>query len=87
MDPQSNLSMTSVLKTLSAVRATLSDDEQAVLDGFVVSYQDEVQAHSLTNAATAAITGAVAASPDEVRAHAQVHIVFDSAIEEYRLVA
>ena len=87
MTTQSNQSMTSVLKTLSAVRATLSDDEQTVLDGFVVSYQDEVQAHSLTNAAIAAVTGAVVAAPDEVRSHAQVHIVFDSAIEEYRLVA
>ena len=87
MDTQSNQSMTSVLKTLSAVRATLSDDEQAVLDGFVLSNQDEVAAHALTSAATAGMTAAVAAGPDEVRAHAQVHIVFDSAIEEYRLVA
>ena len=85
MDPQSNQSMTSVLKTLSAVRATLSDNEQAVLDGFVLSNQDEVTAHALTDAATAAVTPAKM-GPDEVRAHAKFGVVYDPTIEEYRLV-
>ena len=111
MDTQSSQSMKRILKKMSALRATLNDNEQTLLDGLIISNQDEVTAHALTDAATAAVTTAVTSGPDEVRAHAltdaatagmtaavasgpdearaqaQFHIVFDPAIEEYRLVA
>ena len=58
-----------LLKKLSALRATLSDDERMVLDHLIVGEQapaqDEVQAHVLKPAKV----GAKTPGQDEVRAH------------------
>ena len=55
-----------LLKKLSALRATLSNDERMVLDHLIVGEGDEVQAHALRPASVGAKTPA----QDEVQAHA-----------------
>jgi len=55
-----------LLKKLSALRATLSDDERALLDGFIVTPRaDDVAAHILKDA----ISPAVTPRADDVAAH------------------
>jgi len=55
-----------LLKKLSALRATLSNDERGVLDHLIVGESGEVQAHALRPASVGAKTPA----QDEVQAHA-----------------
>jgi len=62
--------MNRLLKKLTALRATLGDDERALLDGFVVTHKavDEVAAHAFDPGL--AKTPVKTLAPDEVAAHA-----------------
>ena len=60
-------SFTRLLKKLSALRATLNNDERSLLDGLVTSSIDEVGAHSMR---VTPISPAKATSPDEAKANA-----------------
>jgi hypothetical protein len=53
-----------VLKKLSALRATLTDEEQAVLDSMIISGEDDVAAHSMR------VTERVYKDEDDANAHA-----------------
>jgi hypothetical protein len=66
MNTEETQAMKRLLKKLSALRATLSDDERALLDGFIVtSKADEVVAHVIKDAVSPAVTPAA----DDVVAH------------------
>jgi len=83
-----------LLKKLSALRATLSNDERGVLDHLIVGESGEVQAHALRPASV----GAKMPAQDEVQAHmtrpeagastarwvSTLHIYWDSEKDEYR---
>ena len=70
MNTEEMQAMTRLLKKLSALRATLSADERALLDEFIVAPgADDVAAHILKEAATPAVTPAATPQPDEVAAH------------------
>ena len=60
-----------LLKKISALRATLSDDERIMLDARLhIRYSDEVVAHSMgVTPISPAKSAAKATSPDEVRAN------------------
>jgi hypothetical protein len=90
--------MNRLLKKLTALRATLPDDERALLDGFILTRKavDEVEAHVFDPGL--AKTPAKVPAPDEVEAHvfdpglakiAAPHpryiIVFDTDKEIYRV--
>ena len=75
MDTQQNQALKRLLKKLSAVRATLDNDERDILDQFVlgsalaeggVTSADEVAAHAIK---TSKVSGKVS-DADEVAAHA-----------------
>jgi hypothetical protein len=61
--------MNRLLKKLTALRATLNDDERALLDGFILARKavDEVAAHVFDPGL--AKTPAKVPAPDEVAAH------------------
>ena len=89
--------MNRLLKKLTALRATLGDDERALLDGFVLRpAPDEVAAHAFDPGL--AKTTAKTTAPDEVAAHAfdpglakisaphpRYIVVFDAVKEIYRI--
>ncbi|MCO6451634.1 MAG: hypothetical protein J5I90_12680, partial [Caldilineales bacterium] len=66
---ESQQSTKRVLKKLSALRATLSDEEQVILDGYILDSASEVTAHSMTERITPGVTPAADAGPDEMMAH------------------
>ena len=64
-------SFTRLLKKLSALRATLNNDERSLLDGLVTSSVSEVSAHSMRVVPISpAKSAAKATSPDEAKANA-----------------
>ena len=85
--------MNRLLKKLTALRATLGDDERALLDGFVVTPKPiEVSAHMLEGAPVPAPTP----KPIEVSAHVlegapvpaphpRYIVVFDAVKDIYRI--
>jgi hypothetical protein len=88
MDVNDRQVLNSLLTKLSAVRMTLSDEEQVLLDEVVahrfakveaaVADADEVQAHRFAK------VEAVAAEADEVQAHG-FEIFYDDQLEAYRI--
>ena len=65
MNAQDRAAMKALLAKLSAVRMTLADEEQALLDGLVLSRPAEVAAHRMAQAADLKADPAVA----DVAAH------------------
>jgi hypothetical protein len=65
MDIKQDQAIKRLLKKLSALRATLSNEERRILDGLVTSSTVEVEAHSMM---VTPISPAKATSPDEVKA-------------------
>ena len=67
MNVMGQKAMESLLAKLSAVRVTLSDEEQVLLDQLILGAQDEVAAHSMVRRPEA-----VTRDADEVAAHNMV---------------
>jgi hypothetical protein len=64
MNAKGRIYMKSLLAKLSAMRATLSDEERVLLDQMILGSQAEVSAHRLGRAVESLASG-----PDEVAAH------------------
>ena len=65
MDIKQDQAFKRLLKKLSALRATLKNDERSLLDGLVIGSADEVEAHSLATRPTPRPS----AGADEVKTH------------------
>jgi hypothetical protein len=70
MDIKQDQAIKRLLKKLSALRATLTNDERSVLDGLVLGSVSEVETHSMNiSAARPASKPMARAAADEVRAN------------------
>ncbi len=68
MEQEGDRAMKRVLRKLSALRATLGEAEQRILDELIVRGEPEVQAHARTPGFDAEVRRP---GPDEVQAHAR----------------
>lgn len=95
MDVKQDQSFKRLLKKLSALRATLKNDERKLLDQLVIGSADEVEAHSLTPRPTPRPNPRPSTAADEVKAHSMknerpkvervnLRVAFDATKEEYR---
>ena len=64
MDAKQSQAIDRVLKKLSVLRMTLNNEEREILDSFVVTVANEVEAHQLVSAKTPAKTPAKAPAKD-----------------------
>lgn len=91
MNAKGRIYMKSLLAKLSAMRVTLSDEEQELLDQMIIGSQAEVNAHMTFHAEES-----LAGGPDEVTAHkvmqgaeeaAQSFVInFDPELKTYRIM-
>ena len=69
MDIKQDQAIKRLLKKLSALRATLKNDERSLLDEMVTGSADEVEAHSMNNRPHPRPASRPQRSADEVEAH------------------
>ena len=69
MDIKQDQAFKRLLKKLSALRATLKNDERSLLDEMVTGPADEVEAHSMNNRPHPRPASRPAGAADEVEAH------------------
>ena len=96
MDVKQDQAIKRLLKKLSALRATLKNDERKMLDQLVIGSVNEVEAHTLSQKSpfTAAKAAKGAKDASEVEAHSMdkdgprldgFNVVYDVTKDEYRI--